>query len=249
MSVNPPLIEFKKVSFSYGQNKVLDDISFQIKKGSYLGIIGPNGGGKSTLIKVLLGLLKPSSGKILINGKSIQHALDHSRIGYVPQRISQDHLDLPATVWEVVESGAIAKTSIFSGADRDKAVEKVLSIAGLKSKRNKLIGELSGGQRQKAFVARALAVRPEILVLDEPFVGVDLAAQKEFYAFLKMLNQERELTVIFISHDLDMITGEAKEILALNRKIVYTGEASEVDEEKLVEGMYGKTFTHIHHDY
>ncbi len=248
MSVNPPLIEFKKVNFSYGQNKILDNITFEIDKGSYLGIIGPNGGGKSTLVKVLLGLLKPDSGEIVINGNTIDYALDHTRIGYVPQRISQDHLDLPATVWEIVESGAIAKTSVFSSSDKKKTIEKAISVAGLGGKKNRLIGELSGGQRQKAFVARALAVEPEILVLDEPFVGVDLGAQKEFYAFLKMLNKEQKLTIIFISHDLDMITGEAQEILALNRKIVYTGKAEDVDEEQLVEGMYGKAFTHIHHD-
>lgn len=249
MSVDKPIIEFKNISFSYGDNSVLENISFEIKRGVFLGIIGPNGGGKSTLVKILLGLLRPKSGKILINGNPINYALDHCRIGYVPQRISQEHLDLPASVWEVVESGAIIKIPMFSKERRERRIKDALSSAGLLKQKNKLIGELSGGQRQKAFVARALAVRPEILVLDEPFVGVDLASQKEFYTLLRDLNKKYNLTIIFISHDLDMITQEADELLALNKKIIYTGKAVEVDEEKLIEGMYGKSFTHIHHDY
>lgn len=249
MSVTKPLIKFDQVNFSYGSNHVLKDVSFEIDKGTYLGIIGPNGGGKTTLIKILLGLLKPASGKVEIAGKSIDKALDSCRIGYVPQRISQDYLDLPATISEIVESGLIAKSSLFSSIRQHKNIDKAIKTASLEDSKNKLIGELSGGQRQKAFVARALAIEPQILVLDEPFVGIDLSSQQDFYQFLKKLNQEQKLTIIFISHDLDMISREATEILCLNQKIVYSGKASEIDEEELVEGMYGKTFTHIHHDY
>jgi len=249
MSIKTPFIEFKDVTFSYGTNKVLDSVSFQINKGSYLGIIGPNGGGKSTLVKIMLGLLKPDSGEISIKGKSIEKALDICRIGYVPQRISQEYLDLPATVNEIVESGLTAKSPLFTFGKTSETVFKAIATAGLSGSEDKLIGELSGGQRQKAFVARALAIDPQILVLDEPFIGVDLASQQDFYRFLKKLNQEKNLTIIFISHDLDMISREANEILCLNHKIIYSGKASEVDEKELIEGMYGKEFTHIHHDY
>lgn len=248
MSVKPQ-IKFEKVNFSYGANKVLNDISFEISQGSYLGIIGPNGGGKTTLVKIMLGLLKPNSGKVTIDQKSIAQAIDESRIGYVPQRISQEYMDLPATIYEIVESGVIAKSNLFRSFGHEKIVTETLARAGLKGMENRLIGELSGGQRQRAFVARALAIDPEILVLDEPFVGIDLASQEEFYEFLKNLNKEKKMTIIFISHDLDMISKQAQEILCLNHSIIYSGKASEVDEQDLVEGMYGKTFTHIHHEH
>lgn len=249
MSIKNPLIEFKNISFSYGTNKVLDNISFRIEKGSYVGIIGPNGGGKSTLIKILVGLLRPDYGEISIRGKTVEQALDICRIGYVPQRVSQEYLDLPATILEIVESGAIVKSSVFSDRDNKKNIDEAITIAGLEPEKHRLIGHLSGGQRQKAFVARALAINPELLILDEPFVGVDLASQKEFYAFLKKLNREKNLTIIFISHDLDMISREASELLCLNHKIIYSGKATEVKEKELIGEMYGKEFTHIHHDH
>lgn len=242
------LIEFNNVSFSYGTNKVLDNVSLEIEEGTYLGLIGPNGGGKSTLIELMLGLLEPDSGTINIQGKQIQKALDEIRIGYVPQRISQDYLELPATVYEIVESGVVAKSNILGKSVNKEAITESLEITGIEDISKQLIGNLSGGQRQKAFVARALAIKPQILVLDEPFVGIDLKSQTEFYELLKELNHKK-ITIIFISHDLDMISNQADEILCLNHKIIYSGKASEVDEKKLVEDAYGKEFTHIHHDY
>lgn len=248
MSVNS-LIKFENVSYSYASNKVIDNVSFEITKGSYLGLIGPNGGGKTTLVKLMLGLFKPDSGVITINGKPVSQAIDDSRIGYVPQRISQEYMELPATVYEIVESGVVAKSSLLRSFGQKEAVSEAISTSGLEGMENSLIGEISGGQRQKAFVARALAINPEILVLDEPFVGIDLASQGEFYKFLTEINKKKNLTIIFISHDLDMISRQANEIICLNHKIVYSGKAKDVDEKALVEDIYGKEFTHIHHDY
>lgn len=243
------IIEVKDLRFSYGTNIILDKVNFSIKKGGYVGIIGPNGGGKTTLLRIMLGLLKPDSGEVKIAGKKISNALDSCRIGYVPQRISQEYVDLPATVEEIVESGLVAKESIFArNKDRFKKIIHALKVSGLVDKRFSLIGELSGGQRQKAFVARALVSEPQILILDEPFVGVDLSAQDEFYQFLRKLNKEEGITIIFVSHDIDMITGQAREILALNQKIVYSGEASSISEDELVKSIYAHKFTHIHHD-
>lgn len=243
------IINVDNVSYSYNSIKVLEDISFVVNRGDYVGIIGPNGSGKSTLLKIILGLIKPDKGRITISGKRLSNALDSCRIGYVSQRISQESQDLPATLYEVVESGLVAKEKLFSNGKQNR--EKILnaiSISGLKGKENKLIGQLSGGQRQKAFVARAIASAPQILILDEPFVGVDLSSQDEFYRFLKKLNVEQGLTIMFVSHDIDIISGQASRIIAINRKIVYTGQAENLDEKKLVDNIYGHKFTHIHHD-
>jgi len=240
---NDVIISIKNLSFSYNSNKVLDDINIDIERGAYLGLIGPNGGGKSTLLKIILGLLKPDSGRVEFAGGVNPRCSDDCRIGYVPQRISQDYQDLPATVFDIVESGLVAKEEIFKlQKNRNEVINDAIKLAGLKGLENKLIGELSGGQRQKAFVA------PQILILDEPFVGVDLSSQDEFYKFLRKLNIEKGLTIIFVSHDIDIISAQAKQIIALNRKIVYTGKAEKMNEKELVDNIYGQKFTHIHHD-
>ena len=243
------IIKIKDVSYSYNSVKVLEDVSFNVNSGDYIGIIGPNGSGKSTLLKIILGLIKPDKGSITISGKRLTNALDSCRVGYVSQRISQESQDLPATLYEVVDSGLVANEKLFSNSKQHKdKILQAISISGLKGNENKLIGQLSGGQRQKAFVARAIASDPQILILDEPFVGVDLASQDEFYRFLKKLNKDNGLTIIFVSHDIDIISGQASRIIALNRKIVYTGEAEKFDERQLVDNVYDHKFTHIHHD-
>lgn len=246
---NNVIISIKNLSFSYNSNIVLDDINIDVERGAYLGLIGPNGGGKSTLLKIILGLLKPDSGRVEFAGGVNPRCSDDCRIGYVPQRISQDYQDLPATVFDIVESGLVAKEEIFKlQKNRNEVINDAIKLAGLKGMENKLIGKLSGGQRQKAFVARALASHPQILILDEPFVGVDLSSQDEFYKFLRKLNIEKGLTIIFVSHDIDIISAQAKQIIALNRKIVYTGKAEKMNEKELVDNIYGQKFTHIHHD-
>ena len=243
------IIEVNSINFSYGTNKVLKDVTFDIKKGSYVGIIGPNGGGKTTLLRIMLGLLKPDDGSIKMAGQEVGNALDNCRVGYVPQRISQEYIDLPATVEEIVESGITAKEKIFKvDKKRKHKITRALEVSGLIDKRFSLIGELSGSQRQKAFVARSLVCEPQILILDEPFVGVDLASQDEFYQFLRDLNNDKGITIVFVSHDLDMITGQAREVLALNQTIVYSGKAADINEDELVKNLYAQKFTHIHHD-
>lgn len=243
------IIEVKKVNFSFGNNQVLKDVSFNVERGGYLGIIGPNGSGKSTLLKIILGLNKPKSGEVLINNVCVPEALDRCTVGYVPQRISQDFQTLPATVYEIVESGMVSEEKLFKSIkNKQERIDEALKLAGLIAKKDKLIGNLSGGQKQKAFIARSLVAQPQILILDEPFVGVDLSSQDDFYKFLNKLNVEKKLTIIFVSHDIDIITRHAKQIIALNQSVVYTGEAEKVDEAELIESIYGTKFIHIHHD-
>ena len=246
-----PIIEVKDISFSYNGNLVLDHVSFSVDKGDYVGVIGPNGGGKTTLLKALIGLVTPQSGEIFISDVPIGSFTDKSKIGYVPQRVAQDSVSFPATVYEVVQSGRTPKAGLFAMlSEQDKsAIDDALKIAGITDLKDRLMSSLSGGQRQRVYVARALAQKPEILILDEPFVGVDITTQKDFYAFLKTLNENHGLTIIFVSHDIDIITDEVKSVLCLNRGLLCLGSPAILHEPNVIENLYGKRITHIHHSH
>lgn len=236
-------IKLDNVSFSYEANTpVLEGISFAVHKGDYLGIIGPNGGGKTTLIKIILGLLHPTEGAVQLFGKDRHDFKERYRIGYVPQRVTQTDKNFPATVFEVVRSGRIPRLGFFKRFRKSdlEAVERAMSLAGIAKYRNTLIGSLSGGERQRVFIARALASGPDVLVLDEPTVGVDIGAQKTFYEFLASLNRDEKLTIIFISHDVDMISQETKTVLCVNHSLVCHGLPHELTNEHLLKELYGE---------
>jgi len=251
MPLNTPIIEVKDVSFAYNGNSVLEHVSFKIERGDYVGIVGPNGGGKTTLLKILVGLLSAQSGSVLVEGVPIGSFETKYKIGYVPQRISQDNASFPATVYEVVESGRVPQMGMWArfGTEDRNAIDKALQVAGIIGLKNVLVSSLSGGQRQRVYVARALATQPEILILDEPFVGIDVSAQKDFYSFLKKLNEEEHLTILFVSHDVDMITEEVKSVLCLNRGLLCFGRPELLHEGNMIESLYGKRVTHIHHEH
>jgi zinc transport system ATP-binding protein len=251
MPVTNPLIEVKDISFAYGTNTVLQDVTFTIEKGDYVGIVGPNGGGKTTLLKILVGLLTPQSGTVLIENQPIGSFKNKSKIGYVPQRVSQANTNFPATVFEIVESGRVPVTRVLGGLNKQdrQAISKALIAADIENLKDKLLSSLSGGQKQRVYVARALAAEPEILILDEPFVGIDVSAQEDFYAFLKKLNQTQGLTIIFVSHDIDVITEEVKSIFCLNRGLLCFGAPSILHEPNVIEKLYGKKITHIHRSH
>ncbi len=234
-----PLIKVQGLNFAYDTNLVLEEVSFTILRGDYVGLVGPNGGGKTTLLKILVGLLEPTSGTVV---------MDRSKIGYVPQRVAQDQVAFPATVQEVVESGRTAKNGWWGrlGKKDRAAVDRALQIADIVPLKQRLMSGLSGGQRQRVYVARALASQPDILFLDEPFVGVDVATQQGFYAFLKELNTKHGLTIVFVSHDIDAIAEEVKSILCLNRGLLCSGAPSLLHETHVIDDIYGKKIMHIH---
>jgi len=217
-----PLIEVRNVSFSFGKNVVIDNISFDIPRGDYLGIIGPNGAGKTTLLKIILGLVKPAQGTVKFYGKDLSNFTDWEKIGYVPQKATHVDARFPATVYEVVMMSRYAHQNLFhrSSAEDKHLVKQALEHVGMWEYHDRLIGELSGGQQQRVFIARALATKPEIIFLDEPTIGVDEQARDEFYGFLRKLNQERHLTLILISHDVDMVIQQAKHIACVDRKLI-----------------------------
>ena len=249
MSLTPHLIEAKNLRFSYGENVVLDNVSFTIEQGDYVGVIGPNGGGKTTLLKILIGLLPCQSGTLKIMGTPVEDFKQKHQIGYVPQRVAQDNASFPATVYEVVESGCIPQKKLFARITQEdrQAVQRAMEIAKIVDLKDRLMSDLSGGQRQRVYVARALVSQPKMLILDEPFVGIDVTTQKDFYAFLKELNEQQNLTILFVSHDIDIIAEEVQSVLCLNKGLLCFGNPSLLHEPNVMENLYGKRVTHIHH--
>jgi zinc transport system ATP-binding protein len=242
------ILELKNISFSYGDEKVLNDLTIDIHRGDYLGIIGPNGGGKSTLIKIMLGLLKPN-GQVKLFDKDIADFKDWSKIGYVSQQVTHIDSSFPMSVEGVVSMGRYGKKGLFHFLDaNDRAiVTRALKQVEMEEYADRLIGDLSGGQQQRVFIARALAGEPEMIILDEPTTGVDAKTQEQLYAFLRKLNHEMHLTLVLASHDLETIEREASELICINRSLVYCGMAKEFRAHESFASFYQNNDKFVHH--
>lgn len=244
-------IEVKDINYHYNEHPVLEHISFSVHVGDYMGIIGPNGGGKTTLLKIILGLLVPKGGEVKIFGQDIAQFRERYLLGYVSQRAAHAEFYFPATVEEVVRSGRTARIGLmkrFCPEDRE-AVAMAMDVADIAPLKTRLIGELSGGERQRVFIARALAGKPGILILDEPVVGVDIASKEKFYSFLTHLNHECNITILFVSHDVGAIAHEVNDILCLNRRLICHGPPQDYIKEDFLEKVYGKKVTSVLHKH
>lgn len=247
-----PVIEARDLSYRAGGRVLLEDLTFTVERGAYVGLLGPNGGGKTSLLKVILGLARPSAGEVKLFGQRQEKFKDHHKIGYVPQHQAAGRLGFPASVAEVIETGLAAgllpwqRMSAQQRAQLDQAVE-LAQVGGL-LKRN--LAELSGGERQRVYIARALAAQPELLLLDEPLTGVDAAAQQRFYAFLAQLNRELNLTLVFVSHDLGAIAGQVSQVLCLNKRLMCEGPPESFIKEEMMERIFGpETQSVLHHHH
>ncbi|MFZ2681562.1 MAG: metal ABC transporter ATP-binding protein [Patescibacteria group bacterium] len=235
------------VTFAYAKNLILDNVSFDLKAGDYVGIVGPNGGGKTTLLKIMLGLLKPEQGEVILLGDPVKYSESRARIGYVPQRAAAEDRLFPATVEEVVLSGRTAMRGFLSMRSKaDKAaVKRAMKTADVAHLAYRRIGTLSGGERQRVMIARALAGDPTLLMLDEPTAAVDAPSQESFYAFLRKLH-DQGLTIVIVSHDLDIVTHEVDTVLCLNKHLVCHGPTEEVMETGAMDKTYGKKAKILH---
>lgn len=235
------ILKFQDINFSYSeQNQVLQDISFEVNQNDFVGLIGPNGGGKTTLLKIILGILKPDSGKIEVFGNGCKMA--RYKIGYVPQ-YSQIDLNYPITAWEVVMIGFLGNKKIGSSFNKPEKLkaEQVLKDLKLTDLKQKTIGELSGGQRQRIMIARALVRNPELLILDEPTNNVDQESGRDLYELLRELN--KKMAIIIVSHDIDVVSRHVNKIFCLNKRIV-CNKAEEVTTD------YGdKKLKKVHHKH
>ena len=231
--MNHTIIETQNLEFSYHQQQVLRDINLNIQAGDFMAMIGPNGGGKTTLLKLMLGLLKANSGMIQIFGKTPQEA--SRRIGYVPQDIHINQ-NFPISALDVVLMGKLmpGKGWFRHSIEDRKAALLALQRVGMAEYGNHRIGNLSGGQKQRIFIARALVTDPDLLLLDEPTASIDTKGQNDFYALLKELNQK--ITIIIVSHDLMVISRYVKSVACVNHDLHYHGHAELTGE--MIEMMY-----------
>lgn len=253
MTFDVPIFEVKDLSLHIGEQKILDHISFEVRRGEYIALIGPNGGGKTTLIRILLGLRKAQSGDIRLFGIEQTKFKAWWKIGYVPQRAAQVDLNFPATVREVVMMGRSAKRGLFKRANEEDstAVEEAMVKMDVLALHDRLIGTLSGGQRQRVMIARALASRPEVLILDEPNTGVDIRSQQRFYTLLGELNREEKLTILFITHDIGVIADDIGRLFTVNQSLLTCNDPKEAMSCAEMSKLYGidAHLLHNHHHH
>lgn len=209
------VIAVKDLSFSYGGSLVINNLSFSVHKGDFVAVIGQNGTGKSTLIKLLLGLLPPLLGHVEVLGNNIKDKPDFSHVAYVAQKAGAFNSDFPATVREVVQSALYNRRGWLHriGQAERAFAEICLAQVGIMELAQRPIGRLSGGQQQRAFIARALAQKPVLMLLDEPTVGVDITSVSEIGKLLGRLNREQGITIMMVTHDYESIRGATSHIL------------------------------------
>lgn len=246
------LIELQDVSFNYpGNEEIISHVTLDVHQGDYLGIIGPNGGGKTTLLKIMLGLLKPTSGTVTLFNKPIKQFNAWSKIGYVPQKAVRFDSQFPITVKEVVAMGRYALKGLLRQLTPtdEKHIAQALTEVDMWDFRDHLLSDLSGGQQQRVFIARALSSQPEIIFLDEPTTGVDVSAQKQFYALLKRLNRELHKTLILVSHDIEVVTRDTTELACINKTLRYDSSPQNFLKSAALKEMYGDDMNIIVHKH
>ena len=227
------VVELVDVWVYYDGTPALEEINLQIEENDFLGIIGPNGGGKTTLLKVILGLVRPSRGRVSVLGKEPQSS--RSLIGYVPQHSLFDR-DFPISVWEVALMGRNSRTGLIRryGREDKAAARSALDTVGMLDQGDRQIGKLSGGEQQRVLIARALSSQPRLLLLDEPTASVDATMQTEFYDLLDEL--KHRMAVVLVSHDLSALSVHVDKIACLNRQLVHHG--SPAIEAEVLEATY-----------
>ena len=242
------IIEVKNLNYIINGISILKDISFHINAGDYTAVVGPNGGGKTTLINTILGLKKGWTGEIKLFNQKLKDFKEWQKIGYVPQRVIEFDQKFPITVFETVKLGRMYNFKKFlRNHTKDiKTINDIIEALGISDLKNKLIGELSGGQKQRVMIARALASEPELLLLDEPNTGIDNETQQEFYNILKRLNKEQKITIIFITHDIGVIEDSINSIISINKEILKSDQPRTIFNCQVMREVYGIE-SHLHY--
>jgi zinc transport system ATP-binding protein len=236
------IVSINNLNLKNGSDIILDNVSFKIKKGDFLGIIGPNGAGKTTLFKCMLGLNKNFSGTIRIFNKDVkkEYKKIYKKIGYIPQSNNFDP-QFPATVKEIIELGTIEKKKL----NKD-TLKEIVEFTGIAEYLDKRIGNLSGGQQQRVMITKALINKPELLILDEPGTAIDINILKLFYKLLIKLNQEKKITIIWSSHDLDAVNLLSNKVACIYKKLLFHGGSKEFFSDENNIKKFTESAMHIH---
>jgi zinc transport system ATP-binding protein len=222
-------IEINKVSFEYSkETSVINNVSFTIPEKETTILIGPNGSGKTTLLKIMIGLLEPTSGTVLIYGKKPKDMRDI--IGYVPQKLYFD-TTFPITVLEFL--------NLPHNNSEDK-IFNILESVGAKDIMSARLGELSGGQLQRVLIARSLLGNPKIIFLDEPVSGIDIGGEKNFYELIKSVQEKHDVTVVMVSHEVNIVSQIATQVICINKEMLCSGSPDTTLLPELIEELYGK---------
>ncbi|OEH85386.1 hypothetical protein BHU72_04665 [Desulfuribacillus stibiiarsenatis] len=247
------ILQLSNIFFQYDTRVVLRNVNLSVEAGDFLGIVGPNGSGKSTLLKTMMGLISPDQGEVKLFGKSIKEFREWHRIGYIPQKVNSLNVGFPATVFEVVSMGLTGKKGMLNRLSKadDAEVEATIALVGLQKKRNDLIGTLSGGQLQRVFIARALVSKPDVMIFDEPTVGVDANSMESFYQLLEDLHRHHKKTIVLVSHDIGAITTRVNKVACINRELYYHGDHLGFieNQQQILAQAYQHSITLIEHGH
>jgi zinc transport system ATP-binding protein len=219
--MSPAAITIRDLWVTYNHRPVLEEVSLNIEANTCVGVLGPNGAGKSTLLKVILGLMAPTRGEVLVFGEDPRQSRSRGNlIGYLPQR-PLTNPRFPISVLDVVLMGRYGRIGLGRRPQREdrEAAKALLARLGIPHLAHRSIGEISGGEQQRVFIARALAVNPRLVILDEPTISLDACSQDEVYDLVKRLKDEMQLTVIMVSHDIGAVASHVDDIICLNRRV------------------------------
>ena len=243
MNEKDAAIFMKDLWFSYDGYPVLEDVNVSVEQGDFVSVVGPNGGGKTTLLKLMLGLIRPWRGEVRVFGMTPEEA--RPRVGYMPQH-SQLDPQFPATVMDVALMGRLGHGKVFGRYSRnDKEIaSEVLDQVGMYDMRKRAFSSISGGQRQRLFIARALACEPDLLLLDEPTANLDVVMEGDLYKLLQTLNQR--LTVVMVSHDLGFVSRIVKSVICVKRKVLMHPTCEITGE--VINEMYGSPMRMVRHN-
>ena len=247
------IITAKNLSYSYEDKEIFSEVNLEIDSGDFAALIGPNGSGKSTLLKLILGILSYRQGEIKLLGDLVEKFNSWDKIGYIPQDIREFNHSFPATVKEIIAANLYQEMGWIKilTKDLEKKIDKALKKVDMIEFKDRLIGQLSGGQQQRVFIARTLVTEPEIIFLDEPLAGVDASAEEDFYNLLAELNNQLGITIVMISHNVNVVSNKANKIICFGDKKIYSHQAENFDYDRYIKEIKNDKaiiLPHSHHE-
>ena len=251
MKEETPILEVSNLYVNRSNSSVIEHASFTVHRGDYVGIVGPNGGGKTTLILALLNILPRTKGTIRLFGQNIESFSKWEKVAYVPQHATSFDSNFPLTVRELVSLGRVNRGNMGRTLKPNdwETVDETLDFMGISEIANKRIGQLSGGQKQRVFVAKALVRNPEIIFLDEPVVGVDAETQEKFYKKLSDLNIARGITILIVTHDLTAVFCRMSKVMCINKWVNVAEITESLEPEEVLRKAYGEHFHFVFHGH